>query len=34
MALLDYPRAAGALLIAVAVLWFLPDRRIERQLKG
>jgi uncharacterized membrane protein len=34
MALLDYSRPAGALLIAVALIWFVPDRRIERTLKS
>jgi len=32
MALLDHPWLAGALLIAVALLWFVPDRRIEKVL--
>src|SRR4051794_15569794 len=26
------PRIAGALLVAVALLWFIPDRRIEKRL--
>ena len=32
MALLGYSWLAGALLIAVALIWFLPDRRIEKVL--
>ena len=32
LALLGYPWLAGALLIAVALMWFVPDRRIERRL--
>ncbi len=33
LALLGYPWAAGALLIAVALIWFIPDRRIEKVLE-
>jgi uncharacterized membrane protein len=32
LAALDYSWLAGALLIAVAAMWFIPDRRIERSL--
>lgn len=32
VALLGYIWAAGALLIAVALIWFIPDSRIERKL--
>ena len=32
LALLEFSWLAGALLIAVAVLWFVPDRRIEKTL--
>ena len=32
MALLGYSWLAGALLIAVALIWFIPDRRIENKL--
>jgi uncharacterized membrane protein len=32
LALLGYSALAGALLIAVACIWFIPDRRIETQL--
>jgi uncharacterized membrane protein len=32
LALLGYAWLAGALLIAVALIWFIPDRRIERIL--
>jgi len=32
-ALAGYPWLAGALLIAVALIWFIPDRRIERVLE-
>jgi len=32
MALLGYSWLAGALLIAVALIWFIPDRRIEKVL--
>ena len=32
LALLDHAGFAGLLLAAVALLWFIPDRRIERQL--
>jgi uncharacterized membrane protein len=28
------PAAAGALYVAVAMLWFVPDRRIEKRLRG
>jgi uncharacterized membrane protein len=34
IALLGWPWVAGALLIAVAVIWFLPDRRIEKVLES
>ncbi len=33
LALLGYSWFAGALLIAVALIWFVPDRRIERVLE-
>jgi hypothetical protein len=33
MALLGYAWLAGALLIAVALIWLIPDRRIEKVLK-
>ena len=32
IALLDWSWLAGALLIAVALMWFIPDRRIEKAL--
>jgi uncharacterized membrane protein len=32
LALFGYPWFAGAILIAVSMIWFLPDRRIERNL--
>jgi uncharacterized membrane protein len=32
LALMSYGWLAGALLIAVALIWFIPDRRIEKQL--
>jgi uncharacterized membrane protein len=32
LALVGYGWLAGALLIAVALIWFIPDRRIEKQL--
>jgi uncharacterized membrane protein len=32
VALLGYAWFAGALLIAVALIWFIPDRRIETKL--
>ena len=31
-ALLGYSWAAGTLLVAVALIWFVPDRRIEKTL--
>ena len=34
MALLDLSWPAGALLIAVALIWFIPDRRIEKTLQA
>jgi uncharacterized membrane protein len=34
VALLGWPWVAGALLIAVALIWFLPDRRIEKVLEA
>jgi uncharacterized membrane protein len=33
LALLDYSWFAGALLMAVALIWFIPDRRIENVLE-
>jgi len=33
LALIGYSWFAGAILIAVSLIWFLPDRRIERKLK-
>ena len=33
LALFDYSWLAGALLIAVALIWFIPDRRIESVLE-
>jgi uncharacterized membrane protein len=33
VALWGYPWLAGALLVAVALIWFIPDRRIERTLE-
>ena len=33
LALVGYSWLAGALLIAVALIWFLPDRRIEKVLE-
>ncbi len=32
IALLGYPLMAGALMIAVAAMWFIPDQRIENTL--
>ena len=32
IALLGYPLMAGALMIAVAAMWFIPDQRIENKL--
>ncbi|MFZ6748132.1 TMEM175 family protein [Undibacterium sp. Ren11W] len=32
LALLGYPLIAVALMLAVAILWIIPDRRIEKQL--
>ena len=32
LALFSHPWLAGALLIAVALIWFVPDPRIERVL--
>ena len=32
LALFDYPSIAGALIIGVALMWFIPDRRIEKAL--
>jgi uncharacterized membrane protein len=32
LALLGYPWAAEALLIGIALIWFIPDRRIEKVL--
>ncbi len=29
-----YPWVSGALFIAVAMMWFIPDRRMERVIKG
>ena len=34
LALLGYSWLAGALLIAVALIWFIPDRRIENKLSN
>jgi len=34
VALLGWPWPAGALLIAVALIWFIPDRRIARALES
>ena len=33
MALLGYSWMAGALLVAVTLIWFIPDRRIEKALR-
>ena len=33
LALLGYSWIAGALLIAVAMVWFIPDRRIEKEIE-
>ena len=33
LALLGYPWVAEALLIGIALIWFIPDRRIEKVLK-
>ena len=33
VALWAHPWAAGALFVAVAIMWFVPDRRIARQLE-
>ena len=33
MALLGYAWVAGALMVVVALIWFIPDQRIERVLK-
>lgn len=32
LALFGYPWFAGAILIAISMIWFFPDRRIERNL--
>ncbi len=32
LALLDYTWLSGALLVAVSLIWFIPDRRIENKL--
>ncbi len=34
MALLGYSWMAGALLVAVTLIWFIPDQRIERALRA
>ena len=34
MALLGYSWLAGGLLIAIALMWFIPDRRIENKLSN
>ena len=34
MALLGYSWLAGALLIAVTLIWFIPDQRIEKSLRA
>ena len=34
LALLGLPWLAGVLLAAVSLIWFIPDRRIEKQLAG
>jgi uncharacterized membrane protein len=34
LALLGYPWVSGILLAAVACIWFIPDRRIEKKLVG
>jgi hypothetical protein len=32
LALIGYSWIAGGLLITVALIWFIPDRRIEKKL--
>jgi uncharacterized membrane protein len=32
LAMLDQTALAGGIMVAVACMWFLPDRRIERKL--
>jgi len=34
LALIGYPILSGLLLAAVAAIWFIPDRRIEKKLQG